>query len=258
MPQRVQKLLAASGAGSRRDVEELIRRGAVRINGRVARLGDRADAGDEIRIGSRRVDTTGLSSPRVIAYHKPLGEVVSRRDRFHDTVFARFPALDRGRWVSVGRLDVNTSGILLACNDGELAHRLMHPSYRVPRAYRVRVKGGAGDAVLQRLREGVLLGGRAARFESIEPRGSAGGVNRWFDVVLREGRNREVRRLWQSQGFEVSRLIRTRFGQLALDTRPGTWRALASREMIELYHAVGLELPAWVGEPSRPSGGEGA
>ena len=131
--QRVQKLLATEGIGSRRDIEELVRRGAVRINGAVARLGDCACAGDDIYIGERRIVIRGAVSPRVIAYHKPCGEVVSRSDRFHKTVFPHFPPLRHGRWVAVGRLDIDTSGVLLACTDGELAHRLMHPSYRMPR-----------------------------------------------------------------------------------------------------------------------------
>ncbi len=240
-PQRVQKLLAAAGVGSRRDIEELIRCGQVRVNGRVALLGDRASAADKIHVGDRRITVVGFLPPRVIAYHKPCGEVVSRRDRLHDTVFTRLPALESGRWVTIGRLDVNTSGLLLACNDGELAYRLMHPSYRMSRTYRVRVRGEVSAVALQRLCAGVALDARTARFESLESKGAAGGVNRWFEVVLREGRNREVRRLWRSQGLEVSRLIRTDFAGVALGTLPaGAWRELTAEDAANLYRAVGL------------------
>lgn len=242
-PQRVQKLLAGEGFGARRDVEELIRLGKVRINGRTARLGNRARACDEIFVGGKRVVVRGAGVPRVIAYHKPRGEVVSREGGAHATVFSRFPKLARGRWVAVGRLDVNTSGLLLACNDGELAHRLMHPSYRVVRTYLVRVRGEVVPAALRRLRAGVALGGRSARFETIESRGGATGVNRWFEVSLCEGRNREVRRLWQSQELEVSRLIRTDFAGVKLDVPAGTWRALDDEELAKLYRATGLEPP---------------
>ena len=249
MPQRLQKLLAARGVGARRDIEEMIRRGNVRVNGRVACLGDRAEAGDDVRVGGRRIDVSSSVPTRAIVYHKPCGEVVSRGDRFRDTIFARLPPLERGRWVAVGRLDINTSGILLACSDGELAFRLMHPSYRIPRTYRVRVRGKVGSAALRRLREGVMLGGRFARFESIETKGAPGGVNRWFEVILCEGRNREVRRLWQSQGVEVSRLIRTGFAGISLDMRPGTWRELGAEEAADLYNAVDLAVPEFCPRP---------
>lgn len=239
----MQKLLAGEGFGARRDVEELVRLGRVRINGRTARLGDRASAADEILVDGKRVVVQGAGAPRVIAYHKPCGEVVSRESGVHVTVFSRFPVLEHGRWIAVGRLDVNTSGLLLACNDGELAHRLMHPSYRVPRTYLVRVKGEVAPAALRRLCEGVVLGGRNARFETIESRGGAGGVNRWFEVTLCEGRNREVRRLWRSQGAEVSRLIRTDFAGVKLDTPPGTWRDLDGESLAKLYRATDLEPP---------------
>lgn len=242
-PQRVQKLLAGEGFGARRDVEELIRLGKVRINGRTARLGNRARACDEILVSGKRVVIRGAGVPRGIAYHKPRGEVVSREGGSHATVFSRFPRLARGRWIAVGRLDVNTSGLLLACNDGELAHRLMHPSYRVVRTYLVRVRGEIVPAALRRLREGVALDGRKARFETIESRDDGGRGNRWFKVTLREGRNREVRRLWRSQGLEVSRLVRTDFAGVGLDTPSGTWRELDAEELAELYRATGLEPP---------------
>ena len=243
-PQRIQKLLAAEGLGSRRDIEERIRRGEVRINDRVAQLGDRVGSCDKLFISGRRVPLSAAATPRVIAYHKPCGEIVSRRDHSHPTVFARFPKLTHGRWVTIGRLDVNTSGLLLACTDGELAHRLMHPSYQIARIYYVRVKGEVNAAMLQRLHEGVMLGDRPARFEAIHGKEDAGGVNHWFEVLLREGRNREVRRLWESQGVAVSRLIRAGFAGIALDMPAGAWRELGHAEMLELYRAVSLEVPS--------------
>ena len=240
--QRVHKLLAAEGIGSRREIEEMIRRGEVLINGRIARLGDRADRDDELRVSGRRVVLAVPGVPRVIAYHKPCGEVVSRSEHVHRSVFAHFPPLEQGRWVTVGRLDVNTSGLLLACNDGDLAHRLMHPSYQIPRVYCVRVKGQVTDETLRRLLDGVEIGGRSARFAEIRGEGAAGGVNRWFSVTLREGRNREVRRLWGSQGHLVSRLIRTRFGTVSLsDQSQSTWRELDRASVRELYRRVDLD-----------------
>lgn len=246
-PERVQKLLAAEGVGSRRDVETLIRDGKIRVNGRVARLGDRASVADEIFVGERRIIVRGAFDPAVIAYHKPCGEVVSRNGQSRDTVFDRLPRREHGRWVAVGRLDLNTSGLLLFSTDGELAHRLMHPAYRIPRTYRVRVRGRITDRMLDRLRNGVMLRGRTAHFESVEPCGpknDAAGANRWFEVVLREGRNREVRRLWESQGVEVSRLIRVRFADIALGDAPsGVWRELDRNAAAQLYRAVDLASP---------------
>ena len=192
---RVQKLLAAEGVGSRRSVEELIRRRRVRINGRIAELGDRVGIADRIHVDDRRVLIRGIFTPRLIAYHKPCGELVSHNGGNRRVVFDRLPPLEQGRWIAVGRLDVNTSGLLLLCNDGELVHRLAHPSYRLMRTYQVRVKGEVTDSMVRNLLDGVMLGGRMARFESIERRGHAGGMNRWFEVTIGEGRNREVRRV---------------------------------------------------------------
>ena len=237
---RVQKLLAAEGVGSRRSIEELIRRRRVRINGRTAELGDRVSAADRIDVDGRRVLIREAPAPRVVAYHKPCGELVSRNRHDGRIVFDRLPPLEHGRWVAVGRLDVNTSGVLLLCNDGELAHRLAHPSYRLPRTYRVRVKGEVTDSMVRKLLDGVVLGGRMAHFGSIERKGHAGGTNRWFEVTIREGRNREVRRLWQSQQVEVSRLVRIGFAGVGLDTPAGAWRELKREDAAELYRKVGL------------------
>ncbi len=195
------------------------------MDGKVAELGQRALPGQEIAVDGKPVKAAGGGAGRVLLYHKPVGELVTRSDpEGRPTVFSRLPP---GRWVAVGRLDINTSGLLLLTDSGELANRLMHPRYEVEREYTARVQGNID---LQRLREGVLLDdGRAAfdRIEPVDPRGRP-GTNRWYRVVLREGRNREVRRLFEAVGARVSRLVRVRYGSVALprDLAAGTWREL--------------------------------
>jgi len=240
---RLQKLLAEAGLGSRRIVEQWIRAGRITVAGRTAALGDRASATDDVRLDGRKLDL-GSTLPRcreLLLYYKPLGEVTTRNDpQGRPTVFERLPAPRRGRWISVGRLDVNTSGLLLLTTDGELAHRLMHPSSEIEREYLVRVRGRPTPPTLRRLLEGVELEDGPARFDRVSTAedeaapGPAGG-HCAFRVVLREGRNREVRRLWNAVGYEVSRLLRIRYGPIELprDMRPGTHRqadaALAER-----------------------------
>jgi 23S rRNA pseudouridine2605 synthase len=225
--ERLQKLLAGTGLASRRTLEEWIRAGRITVNGRVAQLGDRASPDDDVRIDGRPLGMSGArSEPQVLIYHKPMGELTTRRDpQGRPTVFARLPAPRSGRWIVVGRLDVNTSGLLLFTTDGELAHRLMHPSSEIEREYLVRVRGHPSIEALTRLREGVMLEDGFARFESLTA-GERTQGHSWFNVVLREGRNREVRRLWEVAGFEVSRLTRVRFGSVRLprDLRAGAWR----------------------------------
>ncbi len=237
--ERVQKLLASLGLGSRRTVEQWIREGRVTIGGRTAQLGDRASPGDEVRLDGVRVRLApeASSSRELLLYNKPLGEVTTRSDpQGRPTVFDRLPTPRAGRWISVGRLDVNTSGLLLFTTDGELAHRLMHPSTEVEREYRVRVRGRPDAAALEALRRGVELEEGPARFERIVPEaGDPSRSHSWYRVVLKEGRNREVRRMWRAVGCEVSRLVRIRYGALELpaDLAPGAWRHGASRELAE-------------------------
>jgi 23S rRNA pseudouridine2605 synthase len=230
-------LLANAGHGSRREIERWIRDGRLTIDGRTAQLGDHASTGADIRLDGRPLLTAAAAHPRaVLIYHKPLGEVTTRRDPANrPTVFERLPPAPTGRWVVVGRLDVNTTGLLLFTNDGELAHRLMHPSAMIEREYLVRVHGHPGAEVIERLRKGLMLEDGPAHFDRIEP-GNRSGSHGWFRVTLHEGRNREVRRLWQAAGFEVSRLTRLRFGSIRLpdDLRPGASRLLPAAEALLL------------------------
>jgi len=225
---RLQKLLAQAGLGSRRTLEEWIRAGRITVAGRVARLGDRAGPTDEVCLDGSKLDLESAhgAPPELLLYYKPLGEVTTRRDpQGRPTVFERLPPPRQGRWISVGRLDVNTCGLLLLTTDGALAHHLMHPSGEVEREYVATVRGRPGPEVTARLLRGVMLEDGPARFDRITPeRGRAGHST--FRVVLREGRNREVRRLWEAVGFEVSRLLRIRYGPIALprDMRPGSVR----------------------------------
>jgi 23S rRNA pseudouridine2605 synthase len=243
---RLQKLLAAAGLGSRRSVEQWIRDGRVTIAGRVAQLGDRAAPGDEVCLDGRRLDLNPeqLASRELLLYHKPVGEVTTRSDpQGRPTVFERLPQPRNGRWITVGRLDVNTSGLLLFTTDGELAHRLMHPSSEIEREYLVRVRGRPQPGLIERLLEGVHLDDGPARFDRVSQEISDGepseGINTTFRVILHEGRNREVRRLWQAVGLEVSRLLRVRYGPIELprDLRPGTSQ-LADAKLTEQLAAV--------------------
>jgi len=226
MSERLQKLLAGAGHGSRRGIEEWIRAGRVTINDRVAALGDRATSSDRVCLDGRALDLGGSAETvEVLLYHKPVGEVTTRHDpENRPTVFERLPEPHSGRWIVVGRLDVNTSGLLLFTNDGDLAHRLMHPSSEVRREYLVRLRGTPSATVLDRLRRGVELEDGRANFDSIEPE-STEGSHSWYRVGLHEGRNREVRRLFEHEGFVVSRLTRLRYGSVELprDLRGGAF-----------------------------------
>lgn len=243
--ERVQKVLAHAGLASRREIEEWIRNGEVQLNGQLAKLGDRWREGDSLAVKGRLVNVEKrFNQPtRVLIYHKPTGEVVTRRDpEGRPVIFTQLPRLEIGRWIAVGRLDINTQGLLLVTNNGELANRLMHPSQRIEREYAVRVLGQISEEVLARLRQGVELEDGLARFETIEEAGGE-GANRWFHVTLTEGRNRIVRRLWESQNIAVSRLIRIRFGNILLPPRikARTFSELTAKELDQLLHLAGLE-----------------
>ena len=243
--ERVQKRLAAAGVGSRRAVDRWVAEGRVRVNGRVATAGTRIGPGDRVRVDGRRVYLPPPATCRLLLYHKPPGEVTTRRDpEGRPTVFDRLPRLRTGRWIVIGRLDINTSGVMLFTTDGELAHRVMHPRYRMEREYAVRVLGRVDAAMLESLRRGVELEDGAARFLRIEEQGGE-RANRWYRVVLGEGRNREVHRLWESQGVRVSRLIRVRFGPVPLPPRlrVGVFMDVPPRERAALFEAVDLEDP---------------
>lgn len=214
--ERLQKILSQAGFGSRREIERWIEEGLIKVNGVLAKLGDGATEDDVISVRGRVIDNPLKieNKIRILLYHKPVGEISSRNDpKFTKTVFDNLPHLKQGRWVQVGRLDLNTSGLLIFTNDGELANRLMHPKYELEREYAVRVYGQVTPEMLKTLMKGVMLEDGIAKFKKVEFRGGE-GTNGWYHVVLSEGRNREVRRLWESQGVEVSRLIRVRYGKL--------------------------------------------
>ena len=245
---RLQKLLAEAGLGSRRAVEDWIRAGRVTVGGRKAQLGDRASVADDVRLDGKRLRlAAGEATPHeLLLYYKPTGEVTTRSDpEGRPTVFERLPAPRRGRWISVGRLDVNTTGLLLLTTDGRLAHRLMHPSSEVEREYLVRLRGRPSEEVLAQLLLGVRLEDGAASFARItadtwEEAGGGSRSHSTFRVVLTEGRNREVRRLWQAVGFEVSRLKRIRYGPVELprDLKPGGTRLAGPAFLERLAQAV--------------------
>jgi len=221
-------VLAAAGLGSRREIESWIAAGRVSVRGRVAKLGDRAAPGEEVALDGRPLELGSKSAGRVLIYNKPEGELVTRSDpQGRPTVFSRLPA---GRWIAVGRLDINSAGLLLFTEDGELANRLMHPRYGLEREYAVRVQGTLGSGELERLTRGVELEDGWAAFKRIvpaDPRERA-GANRWYRVTLAEGRNREVRRMFEALGVRVSRLLRVRYGPIELprDLAPGQWREI--------------------------------
>ena len=247
--ERIQKVLARAGLGSRRAIEGWITAGRVFINERMARLGDRVVSGDRVQVDGKRVPAKalyGAERTRVWGYYKPAGVMCTRRDESgRPTVFDALPAELSGRWVHVGRLDFNTGGLLLWTNDGALAHRLMHPGTGIEREYAVRVLGAVDGRVIDRLRAGIRLDDGPARFESIVAMGGA-GANHWFSVILKEGRNRLVRRLWESQGVTVSRLMRLRFGPIALprERRTGEWWELRKKEVQALQSLCGYPVEA--------------
>ncbi len=245
--ERVQKVLAKAGKGSRRDMERAIEEGRVKVNGELAKLGDRVGTSDQLELDGKPIKVEVKRVRRVLVYNKPEGEVCTRRDpEGRPTVFDRLPHLDDERWIVVGRLDLNTSGLLLFTNDGELANRLMHPSRQIDREYAVRVLGEVKPEHVENMHAGVELEDGPARFTDIQEFGGS-GINTWFHVVIMEGRNREVRRLWESQGLKVSRLKRVRYGSVFLDAdvRAGTWKELPKAEIDKLARSVELEPAPW-------------
>jgi len=242
--EKLQKVLARAGLGSRREMERWIEDGRIAINGRVAKLGDRVDEQVRITVDGRPLDPAPAVQTRCILYHKPAGEVCSRKDpEGRRTVFERLPKLKSGRWISIGRLDFNTSGLLLFTTDGDLANALMHPSSNIEREYMVRVMGKVEMDMLHRMVEGVMLEDGMARFTDITDAGGE-GINHWFYVVIMEGRNREVRRLWESQGLTVSRLKRVRYGEVFIPSRvkQGQWAEMEPAEIKSLYRMANLPM----------------
>jgi 23S rRNA pseudouridine2605 synthase len=239
MSEKLQKVLARAGIGSRRQIEEWIAQGIISVNDKKVKLGDRIDVTTNpvIKINGSpvKIDFSEQKEQEsmVLLYHKPIGEICSRNDEAgRPTVFDNLPPLDQGRWVIVGRLDFNTSGVLLFTNDGELANQLMHPSSEVEREYLVRVLGEVSDQVLERLMRGVQLEDGLAKAKSVLAQGGS-GANQWYRMTLAEGKNREVRRLWESQNLKVSRLIRIRFANISLprELKAGRYELLLPQEV---------------------------
>jgi 23S rRNA pseudouridine2605 synthase len=245
--EKLQKVLARAGFGSRRTLESWIDQGRVTVNGRTAKLGDRVNEHDELRVDGMSVDypyPDDQNTRRVLLYNKPEGQVCTRTDpQGRPTVFDPLPRMQGQRWVAVGRLDINTSGLLLFTTDGDLANCLMHPSSQIEREYAVRVYGEVGPEALANLKKGVMLEAGLAAFSNIADAGGE-GQNHWYHVTISEGKNREVRRMWETQNVQVSRLIRVRYGHIHLprDLRPGKWIELDPAEVDQLMGQVGVKL----------------
>lgn len=242
--EKLQKVLSIAGFGSRREMERWIEQGHIKLNDKIATIGQRVTANDKIKVKGKLINNPlrRTRSTRVIMYHKPQGVLCSKRDpEGRKTVFDALPKLDPNRWILVGRLDMSTSGLLLLTTDGELAHRLMHPSYEIVREYAVRITGELTEEQKAQLLAGVELDDGQAVFDTLTFSGGD-GLNRWYHVTLKEGRNREVRRMFESLGFQVSRLIRVRYGELTLPKYlpRGSCKELAKEDVIKLKASVDL------------------
>ena len=236
--EKIQKILANAGLGSRREIESWIEMGRITVNGKVATIGDRMTYRDHVCVDGREIKLVKSKNQkaRVLLYHKPEGEICTRNDpEGRRTIFESLPIIRNSRWICVGRLDFNTSGLLLITNDGELANNLMHPSSQIEREYAVRVRGDIDASVLKKLTKGVMLEDGMAHFEHIVEAGGT-GTNHWYHVVVKEGRNRLVRRIWEALDFTVSRLIRIRFGPIYLPSslRSGRHMELTEDEVTQL------------------------
>jgi 23S rRNA pseudouridine2605 synthase len=244
--ERIQKFLAHQGVASRRQVDQMLQDGRITVNGKPAKPGDQVAGGEKIAVDGKllRISRTE-ARPKVMMYHKPIGEVCSRKDpEGRPDVYRNLPNLQQGRWVGIGRLDINTSGLLLFTNQGELANRLMHPSFEVEREYAVRIHGEVTPDMMQTLRKGVMLEDGEAKFENIIDAGGE-GTNHWYHVMLKEGKNREVRRLWEAVGVEVSRLQRVRYENFTLPKwlKPGKVRLFEDDSIRTLYQRLDLNYP---------------
>lgn len=249
MDEKLQKFLANRGYGSRRQIEQWISDGRVRLNNSVAKIGDRVSINDSIFLDNKKVRSRELVETHIIVYNKPEGLVSTTKDtRGRPLVFDNLPPLKRGKWISVGRLDINTSGLMLFTTNGELANRLMHPRYSIDRKYLVRVYGKVEKKNIEALKKGILIGDEYSRFKSIEFKNEVlkdqVRLNNWFQVTLGSGKNREVRSLWESQGFEVSRLKRISYGPVILPSfvRPGNYTYLSEKEVAQLANSVNLNI----------------
>lgn len=249
MDEKLQKFLANRGYGSRRQIEQWISDGRVRLNNSVAKIGDRVSINDSIFLDNKKVRSRELVETHIIVYNKPEGLVSTTKDtRGRPLVFDNLPPLKRGKWISVGRLDINTSGLMLFTTNGELANRLMHPRYSIDRKYLVRVYGKVEKKNIEALKKGILIGDEYSRFKSIEFKNEVlkdqVRLNNWFQVTLGSGKNREVRSLWESQGFEVSRLKRISYGPVILPSfvRPGNYSYLSEKEVAQLANLVNLNI----------------
>jgi len=242
--EKLQKILARAGLGSRREIEKWISEGRVKVNGKVAQLGDRASLSDRLQLDGKplRLGDMEQAPVRILIYNKPEGEICSKRDpEGRPSVYDKLPKHKNERWVAVGRPDINSAGLLLFTTDGELANKLMHPSTGIDREYLVRVLGDVKPEVIERLKSGVMLEDGPAHFTDIV-KGRGEGANKWFYVCLLEGRNREVRRLWASQDIQVNRLKRVRYGPVFMPSRikSGQWGYLTQKDANVIYQAAGL------------------